>query len=105
MTVIEEKAYVVRIESAKGESISVDWQTEKDELKFIPCELPYNICKKCINFVSHNGLVFGTIDLVQVNDDFYFLEINPNGEWGWLQEGARLPIAEAITDCLVKRKL
>lgn len=105
MTVIEEKAYAVRIESTKRESIPADWRTEKGELKFIPCELPNNIRKKCISFVSRCGLVFGAIDLVQVNDDFYFLEINPNGEWGWLQKGARLPIAETITDCLVKGKL
>lgn len=105
VTVIGEKAYAVRIESTKGESIPADWRTEKGELKFIPCELPNSIRKMCISFVSRCGLVFGAIDLVQVNDYFYFLEINPNGEWGWLQKGTRLPIAETITDCLVKGKL
>ena len=101
VTVIGEKVYAVRIEFTEGNPGVVDWRTKKDGLMFIPCELPSDLRKKCIDFVSQCGLVFGAIDFVQVRDDFYFLEINPNGEWGWLQRRANLPIAEAITEYLV----
>jgi len=101
VTVIGKKVYTVRIESTKGNTIPVDWRTQKNGLKFIPCELPDDIYKKCINFVANCGLIFGAIDLIRTKDKFYFLEVNPNGEWGWLQESTDLPIAETITDYLV----
>lgn len=34
----------------------------------------------------------------------YFIEVNPNGEWGWLQTGVNLPIAEALADLLIMPK-
>jgi glutathione synthase/RimK-type ligase-like ATP-grasp enzyme len=55
--------------------------------------------------VKRFGLVFGAIDLVQTPSGFYFLEINPNGEWAWLQKEAGLPIAETIVDILVQEDL
>lgn len=101
VTVVGDKIYAVRIESASASPIPVDWRLQKDGLTFIPTELPEDVRDKCLSFVSRCGLIFGAIDLVKVKDEFYFLEINPNGEWGWLQMNAGLPIAEAIVDCLV----
>lgn len=31
-----------------------------------------------------------------------FLEINPNGQWAWLQDATGLPISAAIADALTK---
>jgi len=73
VTVLGEKVFSVRIESIKDNSIPIDWRTQKEGLKFIPSELPEDIRKKCIKFVSQSGLVFGAIDLVKVENDFYFL--------------------------------
>lgn len=100
-TVVGRNIYAVRIESTNGSLVPVDWRTQKDGLSFVPSELPEDVREKCLSFVSRCGLVFGAIDLVKVKDEFYFLEINPNGEWGWLQMNAGLPISEAIVDCLV----
>jgi glutathione synthase/RimK-type ligase-like ATP-grasp enzyme len=30
------------------------------------------------------GLNFGAIDLVESKGSYFFIEINPTGEWGWL---------------------
>jgi hypothetical protein len=34
--------------------------------------------------------------------EWVFLEVNPNGQWAWLQDETGLPIASAIADALVK---
>lgn len=102
VTVVGEKVHTVRIESRLEDCHIIDWRAQKDGLKFNPSELPEDVQKRCIDYVKECGLVFGAIDMVLYRDDFYFLEINPNGEWGWLQTGARLPIAEALTDYLIK---
>lgn len=101
VTVVGAELYAVRIESTQENPVPLDWRTQKKGLKFISSDLPQDVHNRCLKYVSQCGLVFGAIDLVRVRDEFYFLEINPNGEWGWLQEGAGLPIAEAIVDNLV----
>lgn len=102
LTIIGDHCFSVRVirESSKG--IPSDWRIIKEGLKFQPCELPSSIREKCIEMVKKLGLVFGAIDLVQTSDEFYFLEINPNGEWAWLQKESELPIAETLVDYLVK---
>jgi glutathione synthase/RimK-type ligase-like ATP-grasp enzyme len=55
----------------------------------------------CRKIVSDSGLIFGAIDLVQHDGEYYFLEINPNGEWGWLQHPHDVPIANALCDVFV----
>ena len=49
------------------------------------------------------SLSFGGIDLALVGDTYYFIEVNPTGEWGWLTSCANLPIDKAIVDTLVNR--
>ncbi len=96
VTVVGDKVFVVRILSREGRSLPGDWRLERADLKFIPAQLPQDVSDMCVELVTRNGLVFGAIDLVQDDDGFYFLEINPNGEWGWLQTSPGLPIAEAL---------
>lgn len=80
----------------------MDWRTLKDNMGIKACSIPDHIASKCVRYVSELGLVFGAIDLVRSDDEYYFLEINPNGEWGWLQKNPGLPIAESITDRLIE---
>ena len=47
------------------------------------------------------GLKFGAIDMVITpNDHYVFLEVNPAGQWGWIEDLTQLPIAEAIATLL-----
>ena len=46
------------------------------------------------------GLTFGGIDLALCGDEFYFIEVNPTGEWGWLVKTAGHEIHKAIADYL-----
>jgi len=101
LTIIGDDCFSVVVTRESKEGISNDWRIIKEGLKFQPCELPSDIIDKCIEMVKKLGLVFGAIDLVRSSDEFYFLEINPNGEWAWLQKESELPIAETLVDYLV----
>lgn len=47
------------------------------------------------------GLVFACIDFIVTPDDkFVFLEINPNGQWLWVEKLTGLPIAESMAKLL-----
>ena len=44
------------------------------------------------------GVRQGALDFAIVDDIFYFIEINPTGEWAWLVDAAGQHIYEAICD-------
>jgi glutathione synthase/RimK-type ligase-like ATP-grasp enzyme len=85
-----------------GKGISGDWRLTKNKAQFELFALPDVIRSRCIALVRELGLVFGAIDLVKVGDVFYFLEINPTGEWAWLVTQCGMPIDRAIADELSK---
>ncbi|MTV47891.1 RimK-like protein [Heliobacillus mobilis] len=101
VTIVENEVFAVEIlEEQKG--IRGDWRLRKNQVKYIPVTLPPEVEQKCINLVNRLGLVFGAIDLVRVNNCYYFIEINPTGEWAWLIDQAEQRIDLAITRCLIE---
>lgn len=46
------------------------------------------------------NLNFGGIDLVYSNGRYYFIEVNPTGEWGWLEVKTDMKISSAIKAAL-----
>jgi len=101
VTVVGDIVLAARIEADTNCTVELDWRTQKNGLRFVRTTLPEAIENLCRNYVKESGLVFGAIDLVKYEDQFIFLEINPNGEWGWLQKPNGLPIATAIVEFLI----
>nr|WP_285891039.1 hypothetical protein [Mesobacillus subterraneus] len=99
VTVIKDKLFAVKILKDK-EGIAGDWRLQKHDIEYIPIDLPATIKKKCLQIVERFGLTFGAIDLIKSNNQYYFIEVNPTGEWAWLVDSAQLPIYESICDFL-----
>ncbi|KAB0497179.1 RimK-like protein [Pseudomonas lini] len=95
VTVIGNKLWCDEIRMS-GDGIDGDWRLiKKDELVFRSFSLPTDIEKKCFLLVKNLGLRYGAIDLAFSEGVFWFIEINPTGEWGWLDRPGR-GISEAI---------
>lgn len=101
VTVVEDRVFAASI-TAKGQPIVGDWRASKAGSHFAQYNLPEEIHRRCRRLVEILGLSFGGIDLALHNGEYYFLEINPTGEWAWLVDAAGLPIDEAIADVLVR---
>jgi hypothetical protein len=99
VTVVGDHVFPVAIRCA-GRGIAGDWRPKKDVVSFESCELPQEVRTACIRLLRELGLVFGAVDLVVCDDRYYFLEINPTGEWAWLVDRLGLPISEVIADAL-----
>jgi len=100
VTVLGGRAWTVAVTS-NGAPIEGDWRLKKkNQLAYPAYDLPTDVEARCIDLVKAMGLVFGAIDLALVGDRFVFIEINPTGEWGWLDSPER-PLAEAIASALV----
>ncbi|MGO7050103.1 RimK-like protein [Rhizobium johnstonii] len=101
VTVLGEQAWAVAV-TADGGAIDGDWRLKKKgELAYPTFDLPLDVEQRCIELVRSMGLVYGAIDLAVSGDRFIFIEINPTGEWGWLDNPER-PLAKAIAAALQK---
>ena len=99
VTVIGDSVFPVKI-LLNGCGVEGDWRKIKEDIQFVECTLPEETSKACVNLVRSLGLSFGAIDLIESNDEIYFLEINPTGEWGWLVHTTGIPLHETICNLL-----
>lgn len=100
VTVVGERVFATAIGSQAREETTVDWRRGGvAELSHDAFDLPPDVAERCCRLVSVLGLRFGAIDLVWGQDgEFWFLEINPNGQWAWIENRTGQPIAAAIVD-------
>lgn len=96
VTVVGEEVFCVSI-TDKGKPIDGDWRRKRKELLSFEYHRPPDTVKShCIELTKHLGLAFGAIDLAVMQDVYYFLEINPTGEWAWLLHNPGMPIDDSI---------
>jgi glutathione synthase/RimK-type ligase-like ATP-grasp enzyme len=89
VTVIGNKLFAVKI-TCEGAGIKEDWRVlNKDKLEYTDIDLPDEIYNLCFQLVKELGLNFGAIDLIESNGKYIFIEINPTGEWGWINTPKR----------------
>lgn len=100
VTIVGDKIYPVQIMCA-GQGIDGDWRkTKKEDLQYVSCELPDSIKRKLLSLMRRLDLQFGGIDLIFSDDTYYFVEVNPTGEWSWLMNSVGLEIDVAIVNCM-----
>lgn len=59
--------------------------------------LPQDVTDSLIRLVNHYGLRFAAIDMAVADDgQWYFFEVNPNGQWAWLDLCAGATIYESF---------
>ncbi len=103
-TVIGHRVLAVAIHSQESERTLDDWRRQSaDLLRHEPHDLPANVNDLCLKLVEALGLAFGAIDLIRTPaGEYVFLEINPNGQWAWLQQLCpEVPLRESLADLLM----
>lgn len=107
-----EKQYELRIVYLDGEfftgkinnSENADWRIACGNYFWSKYHLPENIKTSLAAMMKEMGLYMGAIDMIRGKDrKYYFLEVNPQGEWGMLQKDLDFPITQRIADNLIKR--
>jgi len=99
VTVIEDQVYAVKVLDGDQGFID-DWRLNKTLARFMPFDLPAVVRRRCTQLVASLGLRFGAIDLALSGSDYFFLEINPTGEWAWLVDATGLKIDEGLANAL-----
>jgi MvdD family ATP-grasp ribosomal peptide maturase len=107
ITIVGKQVFAAAIDSQKLEGATYDWRKEGRALhqQWQVYNLPSEIQEKLLKLMAYFGLNYGAIDLIVTPDQRYiFLEINPVGEFFWLElYPPHFPISEAIAKILLNR--
>ncbi len=94
------KELTVRIDSRAGLG-RIDSRLDTS-VGFAPYQLPISVSVALASLMTDLGLIFGVVDIrIGVNGEFYFLEVNPQGQFAYLEIKTGLPIFRALADLLV----
>lgn len=102
VTYIDGNIYASSITN-EDKSVYGDWRLQKTNLKYSAYELPNKICEQIKQFMTKLNLSFGGIDLMYSHNNYYFVEVNPTGEWAWLVEPCSYDFPKIIGDTLLRR--
>ena len=94
VTVVGEQVFAAQIIQTSTEL--VDWRLSAEPPLLTATELPIQIATSAKALVRHTGLSFASMDLVCEGNRWYFLDLNPNGEWAWIERATEAPISTAI---------
>lgn len=101
VTMVGDKIFATFIHSQDENQTKTDWRRGENELKHTRIELPDSINDKCNELMSKLNLRFGAIDLIMDEaGQFTFLEINPNGQWAWIERQTGYKISTEIVNLL-----
>jgi ATP-grasp ribosomal peptide maturase len=99
--IVGRRTFAVRIDSDL-----LDWRRDYSALTYSVVELSNRMEKTLLAYLDHFGLASGSFDLAVDRDGaFHWLELNPNGQWGWLEEKTGLGMAAAFAELLVQGSL
>ncbi|MUG96536.1 MvdD family ATP-grasp ribosomal peptide maturase [Scytonema sp. UIC 10036] len=104
-TIVGHRVFTAAVDSQRLERATYDWRKEGRALSesWQPYNLPEDVEKKLLNLMAYFGLNYGAIDIIVTPDGRHiFLEINPVGEFFWLELfSPHFPISQAIAEILL----
>ncbi len=105
ITVVGNKVFAALIDSQAFNETEIDWRKgENIPLKYKKYKLPYDIEEKCKSLTKKLNLIFSAIDLIlSKKKEFIFLEINPNGQWAWIEKKLNYAISKEIVNLLIEK--
>jgi glutathione synthase/RimK-type ligase-like ATP-grasp enzyme len=103
VVVIGTEAFAARIDSQGNPGTRVDWRrADATMLPHARFELPEEVSQLCVSLVEDYGLLFGAIDLaVDQEGRHVFFEVNPAGQWAWIEQLTGQPLRSRLASLLV----
>jgi ATP-grasp ribosomal peptide maturase len=102
LTVVGDEFFAAEIHAGSDASY-VDWRNDYAALTYEVADVPDRVRSGVTELMRRFGLVFGAMDFVITPaGEWRFLEINPNGQWGWIEVVTGLPISAALAELLLR---
>lgn len=102
LTVVDDQHFAARIDAGSPEA-AIDWRSDYENLIYSEVELPSEVTAGVGALMRRLRLRFAAIDLiVDRHGVHHFVDLNPNGQWAWIEDATGMPIASAIADALLR---
>jgi glutathione synthase/RimK-type ligase-like ATP-grasp enzyme len=99
-TVVGDRVFAAAIHS-QDTQYAVDFRMDMANANVEPHELPPEIAAGIDKFMQRLGIVYGAIDMRLTPDGRYvFLEVNPAGQWLFIEGRTGQPISAAVAETL-----
>jgi len=104
ITVIGSAVFTDEIRSQEFAGTKEDWRRHYMEHQIHHAsDLSADVKDRLKEMLKRLGLVFGCFDMVRTpSGELVFLEINPNGQWYWIEALTGMPLADAFAGLLAK---
>jgi glutathione synthase/RimK-type ligase-like ATP-grasp enzyme len=103
ITAVGQRLFAAEIYAQQTDRGRTDWRLGYEQLTYGLHQLPAAVEESCLSLLGAFGLEFGAIDMIVTPDGRYvFLEINPGGQWLWIEYATGLAISGAIADNLAE---
>jgi ATP-grasp ribosomal peptide maturase len=100
VTVAGPRVFDVAIRST-SQAGRVDWRSDYNSLHYTEIPVPNAVGSSISRYLRHFNIMYGAFDFsIDRDGGWWFLECNPNGQWGFITEATGIPIASAIADLL-----
>lgn len=102
VTVIASQVFPAAICSQQT-SYKVDFRMDIANAKVKAVEIPACLSKLLLEYMRRLGLTYGAIDMRMTPEgEYVFLEINPAGQWRFIEQHTKQPITKALAEELVR---
>ena len=103
--VMGDRIFTAKLNSQDRESARKDWRAaaidEEGDVEYEVFDLPDRVAAAIHRLMRSFEINFASIDLIVTpNDEFVFLDLNPNGQWLWLELELGLPLVAGMADLL-----
>src|SRR3954454_24623583 len=99
--------FTAKLDSQAHESTRKDWRAgavEEEEVEYEVFDLPERVRAGLHRQVRSFDINFASIDMIVTPEgEFVFLDLNPNGQWLWLEEELGLPLVAGMADLLTSK--
>lgn len=99
--VVGQQVFAASFKTPDGE-YAYDYRLSIGRAEVNAWELPREITAQLLLLMKQLGLVYGAIDMrVTPDGQYVFLEVNPSGQWDFVEERTGQPISQAFADTLI----
>ena len=102
VTIVGNNVFPCAIYSQSSKRTLHDWRRyDFQNVKHEKYDLPEKIKKALLSLMRKWRLIYGAVDMILTPDGTYvFLEVNPSGQWEWIEVLTGMPISRSIAELL-----
>jgi glutathione synthase/RimK-type ligase-like ATP-grasp enzyme len=102
VTIVGDRMFPAEIDARRSSSPD-DYRGFERQCRIAPCRLPHQVERGLRALMRDLGLVYGAADFRRGADGrWFFLELNPTGQWGFVEERTDQPITAALAGLLAR---